>query len=239
MTAYGPVETLARLTANIITIQDRTSEKLNRAVLNCDVNLIRDYYRAGSESLQDTLEAILRTDNVQLLNDFVRSTEEVTDGAIRENGKWKWETPVLKYGLWRNAFRCVLFLKGLGVNLDCVKGDLILRAIEENQLDIIRTLLKETSAEEDHNCARVAAKKGSAEALDMILQCKPQSCSALEEGTGSGLLHLSAGSKGEGSVKCMDLLMDKYGLDLEKKNKKGMTPLHVAAEGEELVLSIR
>ena len=120
MTAYGPVETLARLTANIITIQDRTSEKLNRAVLNSDVNLIRDYYRAGSESLQDTLEAILRTDNVQLLNDFVRSTKQVTDGAIRENGNLI-NTPVLKYGLWRNAFKCVLFLKGLGVNLDCVR----------------------------------------------------------------------------------------------------------------------
>ena len=225
----GAVATLVMETGTCFTVEDTCSEKLGRAVSDSDVKVIRDLYRSGMESLQGTLQAIVRTDNVQLLNCFVESME-VTDGAISDNGK-PINIPVLRYAIKKSALKCVLALKRVGVNTDCVRSDLILRAVDNNHVEMMRTLLKETTAQEDQTCAQLAAKKGVAEALDTILLHKPLTRATQEKETGDGLLHLVARSEGEESLKCIDLLIDKYGLDLEKRNAKGRTPLHVAAEG--------
>ena len=155
---------------------------------------------------------------------------EVTDGAIRDNGDTI-NTPVLLFAIRWSSLRCVLTLMRRGVSTECVRGQLLQAALENNDGEMIRNLLAETRPEEDRTYALQAAKRGHLDVLDMILQHKPHARTAKKEETGDGLLHLTARSEGAGSVCCLNILLDKYSLDIEARNKAGRTPLHVAALG--------
>ena len=46
--------------------------------------LLRSLYRSGSESLQSTIEAIVKNDNDELLQKFIEDEDIVDDGNIRK-----------------------------------------------------------------------------------------------------------------------------------------------------------
>ena len=225
------LEILVREATNIsLNVPDIISEQLNRAVSENDVNVIRELHKSGSESLEDTLKAIVRSDNDELLSSLVE-TIDVTDGAIRDKGS-SINCPVLRYAIKRSALKCVWAFMKNGVNTDCVRGDLMKAAVEASDIDMISRLITTSTLEEDQTYALLAARLGNAEALDTIIHHKHLASNAELQETGDGLLHVSARSDGEGSVRCINLLLDKYGLNIEKRNKRNRTPLHVAAEGK-------
>ena len=204
-------------------------ERLDRAVTDNNVSVIRELHQSGEESLEDTLKAIVKTDNAQLLNTVVEKIEiEVTDGAIRDDGN-PINTPILQYAIEKSALKCILAFMSRGVCTDCIRQDLMTSAITDT--DLIRNLITKSTALEDQTFVLLAARKGNVETLETILSLKPQSLFAKEAETGDGLLHVCARSDGEGSVESISLLLSKD-LDLEQRNRKGKTPLHVAAEGE-------
>ena len=173
----GAVATLVREATNIsFDVADVCSERLSRAVIDNDVNVIRELHKSGSESLQDTLQAIVKSDNDQLLKSFVE-TIEVTDGAIREHGN-PINSPVLRYAIKKSALKCVLALMRVGVDTECVKEDLIITAIDKTDVEMLRKLLSTTTFQDCEKFALLAARHGNAEALDTILQLKPLSSKA-------------------------------------------------------------
>ena len=173
----GAVATLVSQATNIsLDIADFCSEKLSRAVIDSDVNVIRELHQSGSETLQDTLQAIVKSDNDQLLKSFVE-TIEVTDGAIREHGN-PINSPVLRYAIKKSALKCVLALMRVGVDTECVREDLIITAIDNSDVEMLRKLLSTTTLQECERFALLAARRGNAEALDTILQLKPSSSRA-------------------------------------------------------------
>ena len=222
------VKHLVRETTHLTLVPDLISERLTRAVVDNDVNVINELHRSGSESLEDTLMAIVKSDNDELLTSIV-DTIEITDGAITTDNGNHINTPVLRYAIKRSALKCVRAFMRRGVSTDSVRQDLVSAAIEQGDIEMISNLLAQSTLEEDKQFAMLAARRGNAEALEMILHVKSGAISAVEEGTGDGLLHLSARSQGEGSINCISLLLDSHGLDIEARNRAGRTPLHVAA----------
>ena len=195
-----------------------------------DVSGIREFIRSGKESVQDTLKAIFKIDNEQVLNSIVENIE-VTDGAIKEQGNTINTTVLFSAIRWK-SWRCVLTLMRRGVSTDCVRGPLMQAALENNNCEMIQNLLPQTTLEEAEIYALEAAKRGSADVLDMILQHMPEAKSAKRADTGDGLLHVSARSGEAGSVDCLEILLDKYSLNTEDLNDEDRTPLYVAAAGE-------
>ena len=230
----GAVESLLRKATLVCILPPemmKDHERLNRAVTDNNVSEIRELFRSGVESLEDTLKAIVKTDNAQLLNNVVEKVEiEVTDGAIRDKGN-PINTPVLKYAIEKSALKCVRAFMSRGVCTDGIRQDLMTSAINLNDIDLICQLMTRSTSQEEQTFVLLAAKKGNLQSLETILRLKPQSLSAKEAETGDSLLHVCARSDGEGSVDCINLLLGK-GLDLEERNKQEKTPLHVAAEGE-------
>jgi len=212
-------------------VTDICSERLRRAVEKEDVSVIRELHQSGSESLQDTLQAIVRIDNDQLLNSTLENIE-VTDGTIRDKGI-PINTSVLSYAVKRSALRCVSVLMQAGVSItDYVREPLLTVAVEKNDVEMMSNLLAETNQKEDELCALLAAKKGHAEVLDIILWHKIQARTAKKEATGDSLLHVTARSAGPGSVDCLKILLEKYNLDIEATNDAGRTPLQEAADAK-------
>ena len=83
----GAVESLLRKATLVCILPPemmKDHERLNRAVTDKNVTEIRELFRSEVESLEDTLKAIVKTDNAQLLNNVVERVEiEVTDGDIK------------------------------------------------------------------------------------------------------------------------------------------------------------
>ena len=230
----GAVESLLRKATLVCILPPeiiKDHERLDRAVTDNNVSVIRELHQSGEESLEDTLKAIVKTDNAQLLDTVVEKIKiEVTDGAIRDDGN-PINTPILKYAIEKSALKCLRAFMSRGVSTDCIKQDLMTSAIKLNEIDLISNLITKMTAQEDQTFVLMAARKGNVETLKTILNLKPQSVFAKEAETGEGLLHVCCRSDGEGSVESISLLLDK-GLDLEERNRKEKTPLHVAAEGE-------
>ena len=89
-----------------------------------DVSVIRELHQSGSESLQDTLQAIVKRDNDQLLNSTLENIE-VTGGTIRDKGI-PITTSVLSYAVKKSALRCVSVLMQAGVSItDYVREPLL------------------------------------------------------------------------------------------------------------------
>ena len=232
----GAVESLLRKATLVCILPPETikvHERLDRAVSDNNVSEIRELFRSGVESLEDTLKAILKTDNAQLLNTVVEKIDiEFTDGAIRDEGNpIPINTPILKYAIEKSALKCLRAFMSRGVCTDSIRPDLMTSAINWSDVDMISKLITRSTSLEDQTFVLLAAKKGNLETLETIINLKPQSVSAKEAETGNGLLHVCARSDGDGSVDCINLLLKK-GLDLEERNTKEKTPLHVAAEGE-------
>ena len=230
----GAVECLLRKATLVCILPPeiiKDHERLNRAVTDNNVSVIRELHQSGEESLEDTLKAIVKTDNAQLLNTVVEKIKiEVTDGAIRDDGN-PINTPILKYAIEKSALKCLRAFISRGVCTDSIRQDLLSRAINLNDIDLISKLITKSTPQEDKKFVLLAARKGNVKTLETILSLKPQSVFAKDAETGDSLLHVCARSERDGSVELINLLLDK-GLNLEARNRKEKTPLHVAAEGE-------
>ena len=95
--------------------------------------------------------------------------------------------------------------------------------------------LVKTTKQEVTSAVLKLASDGNYEALEIILRHRDDAKNAFELETEDSLLHVSAQSDAGGSVKCLSLLLD-HGLDIEKRNKAGRTPIHAAARGKKQLM---
>ena len=170
-------------------------------------------YKKGKEKLQNILSAIINVDNDKLLEDFVTdldvSESESDSESLRDTTDFSYPNvdPILNYAIRRSSRACVEVLLKRSLSTDSMTHFLV---------------------QDLYSSATLAATLGNAKILDVIIRTVEDIDTHKEE----KLIHVIAGSKAKDSVECLRLLLDDHGEDIEVRNKKNQTPLHVAAIGE-------
>ena len=168
--------------------------------------------------MQNILLAIVDVDNDKLLEDFVQDMavieieRDTTDSSNAAD-------PIMRHAIKSSSSRCVELLVARSLSTDTVEDCLV-----------------KTTDQDLYKSAVLAAEVGNANALDVILKTNHKIVESLdrkflENHDHDMLIHVSAKSGAEGSVDCLELLLDNYGKNIEERNSKDETPLHVAALG--------
>ena len=134
----------------------------------------------------------------------IESDFSVEDGEITSHGN---SVPIMKYAIKKSSLKCVRVFLEMGV---------------------------ETSEEDGRSPLHIAAQVANKEVCRLLLSHKVEHDQVNKvDNKGNTALHLCAQSQNEEALECMKMLLDK-GADIEVKNFKGLSPLHVAASGKEI-----
>ena len=180
--------------------------------------------------MQNILTAIVNQDKGTLLDSFLVSLDEAVEvgGADLVDPGLHADTediaglglglvlpsPILSYAITTSSPACVEVLINRSVSTDSGRDCLV-----------------RTTAQDVLSSVLLAARRGNAAALQIILRSHPEAAYAEDSSTGDKLLHLAARSQEPGGVECLGLLLDEYGRDIEERNRNNKTPIHVAALG--------
>ena len=127
-------------------------------------------YRSGSETLQKTIEAIVKSDKHDLLQQFIENEDVdiADDGFIRYNGD---KLSIFKYTIEKKSLRCALAFMKMGLKTDKDEHDELMKAaLESDKIELLQELLEKTSDNDKiESCLRYASEKGNAEACQIIL----------------------------------------------------------------------
>ena len=130
----------------------------------------REIIKIGSENTQTILETIVKRNNSSLLEEYLKENEfKVVGGKLEYN---KRKIKIYKFAAKKCSFKCIFIFINLGVEMDEEEKDEVMKAaIEENNMDLIQTLLERTrKIGIVEMFLKHAAAFGNTTALEIIVQ---------------------------------------------------------------------
>ena len=128
--------------------------------------LFREMYRSKSETLQNTLEAIVEEDKHELLVNFLNDDKvNIIDDMANE------KVPILKYIIEKRSLKCAISFISLGLKTEGNEQEELMRvALLENDLDLVEKIIDNLAADSEFEIfLRYAAEADNPEACRKIL----------------------------------------------------------------------
>ena len=128
--------------------------------------LFREMYRSKSETLQNTLEAIVEEDRHELLTNFLKDDKvNIIDDMANE------KVPILKYIIEKRSLKCAISFISLGLKTEGNEQEELMRvALSENDMDLVEKLIDNLAADSEFEIfLRYAAEADNSEACKNIL----------------------------------------------------------------------